>query len=81
MTSVEELLSPLYTPFCGLLPHFVDGIFTVDDVDHPEPAPDLFVFAARRMGVMPTQVVLVEETHMGIAAAKAAGMQASALPP
>lgn len=60
----------------GLLLRFGDRIFTVEDVHHPKPAPDLFLFAARRMGVMPTQVVVVEDTPTGIVAAKAAGMQA-----
>ncbi len=34
------------------------------------------MFAAQRMGVTPTQVLVVEDTPTGISAAKAAGMQA-----
>jgi HAD superfamily hydrolase (TIGR01509 family) len=60
----------------GLLPRFGGRIFTADDVQHPKPAPDLFLHAARRMGAMPQHTTVVEDTPTGIAAAKAAGMRA-----
>ena len=60
----------------GLLPRFAGRIFTADDVLHPKPAPDLFLHAARCMGVLPRHTTVVEDTPTGIVAAKAAGMRA-----
>jgi HAD superfamily hydrolase (TIGR01509 family) len=60
----------------GLLPLFAGRIFTADDVERPKPAPDLFLRAARSLNAEPSQVVVVEDTSTGIAAAKAAGMRA-----
>jgi HAD superfamily hydrolase (TIGR01509 family) len=60
----------------GLLPRFAGRIFSADDVLHPKPAPDLFLHAARRMGVAPRHTIVIEDTPTGIAAAKAAGMRA-----
>lgn len=60
----------------GLLPRFAGRIFTADDVQHPKPAPDLFLFAARSMGTEPARTTVVEDTPTGIAAARAAGMRA-----
>jgi HAD superfamily hydrolase (TIGR01509 family) len=60
----------------GLLPLFSGRIFTAEDVEHPKPAPDLFLHAARSLNVPPAQVIVVEDTPTGITAARAAGMHA-----
>jgi HAD superfamily hydrolase (TIGR01509 family) len=60
----------------GLLPRFEGRIFSVVDVEHPKPAPDVFLLAARTMGVSPSGCVVVEDTPTGIRAAVAAGMHA-----
>jgi HAD superfamily hydrolase (TIGR01509 family) len=60
----------------GLLPRFAGRIFGADDVAQPKPAPDLFLHAARCMGVAPRHSTVIEDTPTGIAAAKAAGMRA-----
>jgi HAD superfamily hydrolase (TIGR01509 family) len=59
----------------GLLPYFQGRIFSADEVARPKPAPDLFLHAARHMGVAPPQCVVVEDSATGVAAARAAGMQ------
>jgi len=59
----------------GLAPHFADRIYTVSMVPRPKPAPDLFLFAAQRMGADPARCLVVEDSPLGIAAARAAGMQ------
>jgi HAD superfamily hydrolase (TIGR01509 family) len=59
----------------GLLPRFAGRIFTADDVLHPKPAPDLFLFAADSLGADPALTTVVEDTPTGIAAARAAGMR------
>lgn len=60
----------------GLLGRFAHRVFTAEQVEHPKPAPDLFLYAARCLKVEPSQVVVVEDTPTGIAAARAAGMYA-----
>lgn len=54
----------------GLFPVSV----TSDDVPEPKPAPDIFLAAADRLGLDPSACVAVEDTDVGSAAARAAGM-------
>ncbi|MET7656729.1 HAD family hydrolase [Streptomyces sp. NPDC005486] len=49
-------------------------IFSSQDVGKGKPAPDLFLHAARRMGVAPERCVVVEDSPLGVRAAVAAGM-------
>jgi HAD superfamily hydrolase (TIGR01509 family) len=60
----------------GLYERFVGRIFSVDDVVRGKPAPDLFLYAASRMGVAPEACAVVEDSPYGIEAARAAGMRA-----
>jgi beta-phosphoglucomutase-like phosphatase (HAD superfamily) len=48
------------------------------DVEHGKPAPDLFLLAARAIGVEPTACAVVEDSPFGVQAAHAAGMTAFA---
>lgn len=60
----------------GLIHHFDDAaIFSSHQVRRGKPAPDLFLFAADRMGVDPAACVVVEDSAAGIEGAKAAGMR------
>jgi len=59
----------------GLLDRFA-ALATRDDVEHPKPAPDLYLEAARRLGVAPERCVAFEDSSIGIVAAHAAGMRA-----
>lgn len=60
----------------GLLP-LVDGrIFSASMVAHGKPAPDLFLHAAREMGVAPDTALAVEDSVAGVEAARRAGMRA-----
>lgn len=52
-------------------------IFTASEVERGKPAPDLFLHAARAMGVEPARCLVVEDSAPGLAAAAAAGMQAA----
>jgi HAD superfamily hydrolase (TIGR01509 family) len=45
-----------------------------------KPAPDVYLEAARRLGVDPARCVAVEDSHNGIRSAKAAGMRVVAVP-
>lgn len=58
----------------GLAPLF-KVVVTADDVEHGKPAPDMFLLAAKRMGVDPAKCLVFEDGKPGIAAAKAAGMK------
>ncbi|WP_370114432.1 HAD family hydrolase [Streptacidiphilus sp. MAP12-33] len=59
----------------GLRPYFTDGqLFSAQDVGRGKPAPDLFLHAAAKMGVAPERCVVIEDSPLGVAAARAAGM-------
>jgi HAD superfamily hydrolase (TIGR01509 family) len=57
----------------GLLGSF-DAIASATEVEHPKPAPDLYLLAAERLGVEPRRCVAIEDTPTGLRSAKAAGM-------
>ncbi|WP_370413415.1 HAD family hydrolase [Streptomyces fradiae] len=49
-------------------------VFSAEDVGRGKPAPDLFLYAAERMGVPSGRCVVVEDSALGVQAAVAAGM-------
>ncbi|MDB6142895.1 MAG: family hydrolase [Pseudomonas sp.] len=57
-------------------------VVTADDpeVGAAKPAPDIFLVAARRLGVDPKDCLVFEDSPFGVTAAKAAGMYAVAVP-
>ncbi len=57
-----------------------DVIVTPADVEHPKPAPDLYLEACARLGVSPSDALALEDSAPGIAAAKAAGLTCIAVP-
>lgn len=59
----------------GLLPSFEPHIFSASMVENGKPAPDLFLHAARQMGVAPENCLVIEDSPAGIMAARAAGMR------
>jgi HAD superfamily hydrolase (TIGR01509 family) len=59
----------------GLLRHFGGHVYSVDLVQRPKPAPDVFLLAAERLGVPPASCVVVEDSPGGVTAAVAAGMR------
>ena len=60
--------------YAGLMQWVRGKLFTASDVAHPKPAPDLFLHAAKRMGVEPAVCAVVEDTPTGVRAGVAAGM-------
>ncbi len=58
----------------SLLPRFEGRMFSSADVERGKPFPDLFLFAARHLGVAPDACLVIEDSASGIAAARAAGM-------
>ena len=59
----------------GLLDRFEPHIFSATQVARGKPAPDLFAFAAARMGVEPADCLVIEDSLAGVQAARAAGMR------
>ncbi|MFJ8078137.1 HAD family hydrolase [Streptomyces sp. NPDC096176] len=60
----------------GLEEHFEGRVFSAADVPRGKPAPDLFLHAARSMGVEPDRCAVIEDSAYGVQAARAAGMRA-----
>lgn len=58
----------------GLAEFFADRIFASEMVSRGKPAPDLFLHAAKSMGVEPARCVVIEDSAPGVAAGRAAGM-------
>jgi HAD superfamily hydrolase (TIGR01509 family) len=58
----------------GLYDRFQSNIFSAAEVRRGKPAPDLFLHAADRMGVVPEGCVVIEDSMPGVAAAVAAGI-------
>jgi HAD superfamily hydrolase (TIGR01509 family) len=53
-----------------------DALATADDVTRGKPHPDLFLLAAERLGAAPADCIVVEDSDVGIEAARRAGMKA-----
>jgi len=56
---------------CG---RFFSAVVSVQEVERPKPAPDVFLRTAERLGVLPGQCCVIEDAAVGVAAARAAGM-------
>lgn len=63
----------------GFLPYFETTIFG-DDVENNKPAPDCYNLAVERLGVDKNEAVAVEDSMVGLTAAKNAGLDAIAIP-
>ncbi len=53
---------------------FFEAIADGNSVEKAKPAPDIFLFAAEKLGVVPENCVVVEDAEAGIEAALTAGM-------
>jgi HAD superfamily hydrolase (TIGR01509 family) len=58
----------------GLVRFFGDRLFCADTVPNPKPAPDVYLAAARGLGLAPSACLVVEDSVTGVTAASAAGM-------
>lgn len=58
----------------GLFDRFEGRIFSVDQVAHGKPAPDIYLFAAAQMGFRPDRCAVVEDSVSGVTAGLSAGM-------
>jgi HAD superfamily hydrolase (TIGR01509 family) len=63
----------------GLAPYF-EVTVSSEEVERGKPAPDVYLEAARRLGVEPSRNVAIEDSANGIRSAHAAGMHVVAIP-
>jgi HAD superfamily hydrolase (TIGR01509 family) len=63
----------------GVAPLF-SATVSSEEVERGKPAPDVYLEAARRLGVRPEDAVAIEDSANGIRAARAAGMRVIAIP-
>jgi len=63
----------------GLTPFF-DGIVTGDEIERGKPDPDIYLRAAKKLGIGADACLVIEDALSGIAAGKAAGMRVAAIP-
>ncbi|UXP31312.1 HAD family phosphatase [Reichenbachiella agarivorans] len=56
------------------LSHYFEGHVSSDEVKQAKPNPDIFLLAAKKLGVNPTDCLVIEDSRNGILAARAAGM-------
>lgn len=55
---------------------YFDALVSADHVDNAgKPDPAIFLYAAKKLGVMPNECVVIEDAENGLNAAKRAGMQ------
>jgi len=63
----------------GLLDYF-HAIVTRDDVTRPKPDPEPYLIAAQHLGLVPQTCLAIEDSHSGVRAAHASGMQTIMVP-
>lgn len=51
------------------------NVFTREQVSKPKPSPDLYLFAAEKLNIAPSNCLVIEDSIIGITAAKKAGMK------
>lgn len=73
-SGLRRIITPILEGL-GLTDWFAT-VVTADDVEHPKPAPDLFLEAARRLRIEPRYCRVYEDTDAGLEAADRAGMAA-----
>jgi HAD superfamily hydrolase (TIGR01509 family) len=77
-SSNRELID-LVLELSGLARHFLATVSS-EEVPRGKPAPDVYLEAARRLGVSPARCAAVEDSENGIRSAKSAGMRVLAIP-
>lgn len=78
-TSSRRVVADAMLAEVGLVGSF-HAVVASDEVPHPKPAPDLYLEAARRLGVEPSECLAIEDSQYGVEAACDAGMRVVAMP-
>jgi HAD superfamily hydrolase (TIGR01509 family) len=77
-SSNRELIDTVLA--AGGLTQLFEATVSSEEVARGKPAPDVYLEAARRLGIAPAECVAIEDSHNGIRSAKAAGMACIAIP-
>ncbi|QIL86806.1 HAD family phosphatase (plasmid) [Vibrio sp. HDW18] len=78
-TSTQKELALIKLQLAGL-DHYFENITTGCEVSHGKPDPEIYLLAAQRLGVEPSQCLAFEDSNNGIKAAMAAKMHAFQIP-
>ncbi len=74
LAGIERAMSQLHLRQC------FEALVSSESVERGKPHPDVFLEAARQLGVDPTRCVVFEDAPVGVEAAKAAGMTCLCIP-
>ncbi len=78
-TSSEREIAPRKLRLASLA-HYFDVIVSGCEVAKSKPAPDIFLLAAARLGVDPSDCLVLEDSYTGVRGAYAAGMRPIMIP-
>lgn len=78
-TATRSPLAQRKLEAAGLFQYF-QFVATSSDVAHSKPAPDIYLHAARGLGIAPAQCLALEDSPTGVRAALAAGMTTIQIP-
>ncbi len=78
-TSTERQTATTQLAAAGLFDRF-EVVATGDEVTNGKPAPDLFLLAAKRLGIEPVHCLVLEDAEPGVIAAHRAGMTVFMVP-
>ena len=78
-TSSNRPILELVLELAGLAEYFHVTVSS-EEVGRGKPAPDVYLEAARRLGLAPERCAAIEDSHNGIRSAHAAGMRVVAIP-
>lgn len=59
----------------GFAHHVAPHVYSAELCDHGKPAPDIFLYAAERLGIAPEKCLVIEDSRFGVEAGLAAGME------
>ena len=70
----EEVIATLNKLEHGEIKQYFKYIITVDDVSAGKPSPEGYLLTAQRLNILPQHCLVIEDTPVGITAARNAGM-------
>ncbi|WP_159664807.1 HAD family phosphatase [Andreprevotia sp. IGB-42] len=78
-TSTRRSIAEHHLKAAGIWPYFAFAVCG-DEIDHPKPAPDIYLKAAGLHGVAPQACVVFEDSNFGVRAGYSAGCQVIMVP-